>query len=74
MNRQLAGQQADWKTDSLLALNSCTPLQATRHGSDWERITTPLLIRQWEKGLQDHPDQEFAQYICTGIQRGFRVE
>ena len=57
----------------MLALTSCTPLRAPRHGGDWERVATPLLIRQCEEGLQDHPDQEFAQYICTGIQRGFRV-
>ena len=72
-NRKLAGQQADWEMNSLLALTSYTPLQAARYGSDWEKITTPLLIQQWEKGLRDHPDQDFAQYICTGIQRGFRV-
>ena len=35
--------------------------------------TTPLSPSEWEVALRNHLDQEFADYICTGIRHGFRI-
>ena len=35
--------------------------------------TTPLSLSEWEVALRNHPDREFADYICTGIRHGFRI-
>eukprot|EP00731_Ephydatia_muelleri_P014314 Em0008g34a len=35
--------------------------------------TTPLSPSEWEVALRNHPDREFADYICTGIRHGFRI-
>ena len=58
---------------SLLALASCTPLVARVHHGAWGRVVTPLRPAAWERGLQAHPDREFAAYVCAGIREGFRV-
>ena len=36
-------------------------------------ISTPLRSTAWSKKLQDHPDQDFAKYIISGITNGFRI-
>ena len=61
------------KTESLLALDSCRPLEAQVHHGDWATIVTPLQPREWERALLAHPDQEFARYVCSGIREGFRI-
>lgn len=67
----------DWvpnfTTDSLLALDACRPLGAQLHAGEWASITTPLRLREWERGLSSHPDREFVQYVCNGIRDGFRI-
>ena len=57
----------------LLALASCTPLVARVHHGAWGRVVTPLRPAAWERGLQAHPNREFAAYVCAGIREGFRV-
>ena len=60
-------------TDDLRALHlgqvRCTPAIPPL----LQCITTPLRAKAWEKYLADYPDQEFAQYLLHGIQRGFRI-
>ena len=60
-------------TRSLLALAACTPVTSMVHGGNWGKIVTPLRVSVWERGLADHPDREYANYICRGIREGFRV-
>ena len=56
-----------------MSLAAMTPLAATKHEGNWAKIITPLDPREWEKGLASHPDRDFADYICSGIQQGFRL-
>jgi len=60
-------------TNSLVALAACTPMTARSHQGEWDKIVTPLRVSTWEKGLADHPDREFAKFLCTGIREGFHV-
>ena len=60
-------------TRSLLALAACTPVTSMMHVGNWGKIVTPLRVSVWERGLADHPDREYANYICRGIREGFRV-
>ena len=48
-------------------------MTARSHQGEWDKIVTPLRVSTWEKGLADHPDREFAKFLCTGIREGFRV-
>ena len=34
---------------------------------------TPLCATTWERGLSDHPDRQFVELLCTGIQESFCV-
>ncbi len=36
-------------------------------------VSTPLQHRKWEKAPSTHPDHAFANYICQGLQHGFRI-
>ena len=36
-------------------------------------VTTPLRVQVWQQVLLHHPDRAFAQYICKGLEQGFRV-
>jgi len=38
-----------------------------------QKVTTPLILREWIKELRDHPDAEFRSYILNGIKNGFRI-
>ena len=37
------------------------------------RPTTPLNLAAWVQELENHPDQEVAQYLLQGISQGFRI-
>ena len=67
----------DWapnfRTESLLVLESCRPQEAKVHPDEWARIVTPLRLRAWERGLSSHHDRDFVQYVCNGISDGFRM-
>lgn len=34
---------------------------------------TPLRWREWDEGLREHPDNNFASYVVSGIREGFRI-
>ena len=38
-----------------------------------QKVTTPLILREWIIELRDHPDAEFRSYILNGIKNGFRI-
>ena len=59
----------------LHALDSCRPELTTSYGVNppWDQINTPLMLEEWKVALEDHPDQEFTEYITKGIQEGFRL-
>ena len=37
------------------------------------KITTPLVQNSWRLGLQEHPNQQLAQFFLNGISEGFRI-
>jgi hypothetical protein len=36
-------------------------------------VATPLIWREWDLELKDHPDPVFRHYILNGIWNGFRI-
>ena len=38
-----------------------------------QSVGTPLVLGEWSKELEGHPDANFAKYILSGIQHGFRI-
>ena len=38
-----------------------------------QRVSTPLICREWARDLEDHPDCNFKNYILIGIAHGFHV-
>ena len=59
----------------LLALDSCKCEQRAQQeiNSLGEAIVTPLVLPEWQMALKGHPDKEFAAYITSGIEQGFRL-
>ena len=37
------------------------------------RVATPLIWREWDRDLSNHPSLEFREYILGGIKNGFRI-
>ena len=58
--------------DTLRCLDSCTPPARTLP-VDIKSIVTPLDWEVWDAKLAKHPDQQFRQYIVSGIRNGFRI-
>ena len=59
---------SDLKQLSGFPNSSPIPLPAALHS-----ITTPLNRDAWALWLNHHPDQEFAQWVLSGITNGFRI-
>ncbi|KAL5459763.1 hypothetical protein EMCRGX_G033134 [Ephydatia muelleri] len=59
-------------TRDLMRLQSCPSLPPS-HVELFEGGRTPLILAAWEAALARHPDRDFAAYICSGIQFGFRI-
>ena len=36
-------------------------------------VTTPLIVKAWDRSLSHHPDKAFARYVCSGLKAGFRI-
>ena len=51
-----------------LASRKLLPLP--QHATD---IVSPIAIPFWQEHLSQHPDQQFAQLILTGLKEGFPV-
>ena len=54
----------------LLSLNAC---RSADHSMGIQGGTSPLHHTKWQAALETHPDKAFAEYICTGLQFGFRI-
>ena len=39
----------------------------------FEGIVSPLVIKNWEARLLNHPDKEFADYLIGGMTEGFHI-
>jgi len=39
----------------------------------WGGVESPLVISEWERCLEGHPDRSFAEYLVRGMRNGFRV-
>ena len=59
--------------DDLLHFETCKPVGAALTPPLMREIETPLRWREWDRLLEDHPDQRFRRYIVGGIREGFRV-
>ena len=59
----------------LLQLDRCRPLSTRSMPAHLCQVSSPLSaqLSAWRKRLEPHPDREFASYILTGIEHGFRV-
>ena len=60
-------------TSDLMHLQSCINPSPIALPNEFTKITTPLNAKAWSHFLQFHPDQDYAQYLLTGITQGFRV-
>ena len=54
-------------THHLLVLDSCRPVNHVDPPAYLQQVTTPLIVSRWEELLKDHTDQNFANYITSGI-------
>ena len=55
-----------------MSLDLCRP--RLNHSSHQHMtVSTPLALDAWSQSLAPHPDRAFANYICEGIQCGFRI-
>ena len=73
IRRPVALRQPYPYTTDLLALEGKHP-QIMPPIPPWlAKVVTPLKWEAWEAALREHQDPVFKQYICQGIQRGFRV-
>ena len=63
-------REVQYYISHFIALDSCRPVQTTH-----ENINTrsPLIVMQWIKMLQNHPDKTYVQFIVKGIQWGCRM-
>ena len=60
--------------EDLLTLDRCRLSSgSSRLPLGFESVTTPLVWREWDRCLVNHPDQRFRRYIVGWIQSGFRV-
>ena len=57
----------------LCELDSCIPLDPSPIPPALQTIATPLKRAAWAWELCLHPDQEFADFILRGLERGFRI-
>ena len=58
---------------SLRELDACRPIDPVAVPPQVQVIATPLRIESWRAELRQHPDQEFAQFLVRGLERGFRI-
>ena len=59
-------------TADLICLELCGTGHTPPHPA-LSAVTTPLRVQVWQQVLLHHPDRAIAQYICKGLEQGFRV-
>ena len=59
--------------NQLLALEACRPVRQQELPHEVADICTPLISQEWGRGLQNHPDRRFRDYILAGLKHGFHV-
>lgn len=37
------------------------------------QVNTPLVLVEWQKLLEHHPDHRYREYLLTGLEQGFRI-
>ena len=60
-------------TADLLALHTASSSQGTYFNHRLAEVHSPLNTAAWQACLQRHPDTDFAKYILSGVQHGFRI-
>ncbi len=59
--------------DQLMALVRVPEAGSRPDSCSRGNIQTPLKLKAWQQELSGHPDKWFAEYICKGVQQGFRI-
>ena len=72
-SRLLAGRYR--YTAKLLQLDRCRPSTARPVLAAMAGVKSPLSLslRAWRERLRSHPDREFAEYVLSGLEHGFRI-
>ena len=60
-------------TSDLMQLDACVNPSPPPLPSSLTRIITPLRLDQWSMCMQRHPDNQFTEYITSGISQGFQI-
>ncbi len=60
-------------TRDLAILDSRRPSQAPQLPQWLTNVVMPLILAEWHRQLQHHPDAKYRRYILDGIQQGFRI-
>ena len=61
-------------TKDLLVLDSRkSNVQLKDIPTELRQVRTPLMIKEWESNMREHPDREFCEYLLCGMVEGFRV-
>lgn len=60
-------------TADLLAMSRMGPMKQQQLDQRLTSVSTPLVLSTWETKLRRHPDQDYAQVILRGIEKGFRI-
>lgn len=68
-----AGRAAHPFTWKLQAMAGCRPAQPTVITPALAPIVTPMHWQTWKLALTNHPDQEFADLVVSGVRDGFRI-
>ena len=42
-------------------------------GVQLDTMASPLVLQEWDKALEKHPDQVYAKFLGRGLHQGFRV-
>jgi len=60
-------------TRDLARLDSRRPSPPPQLPQWLTKVVTPLIVSEWRRQLQQHPDTRYKDYILEGIQQGFRI-
>ena len=69
----LRGQHYPYTSDLRRINSRVAPTPSTEVAQWLQRINTPLVVQEWAKALQDHPDHDYTQYLLAGLQEGFAI-
>ena len=60
-------------TEHLLEFERRRPVWRQAIPMEWGAVNTPMVVREWESSLWDHPDRRFVEYLLRGMSQGFHI-